>query len=105
MWHLRDHVVELRGLPPVTQTQLYDLLMYLPNDMLVKVDRASMANSLNAPVPFLSRCVAELARFRFPNRSGTTSTDKLCEDWSRGALATNLPTAANRASRSRCASG
>ncbi|MBI2824158.1 MAG: asparagine synthase (glutamine-hydrolyzing) [Planctomycetia bacterium] len=65
LWHMREHVAELRGLPPVTQTQLYDLLMYLPNDMLVKVDRASMACSLEARVPFLSRAVAELA-FRIP---------------------------------------
>ena len=65
LWHMREHVAELRGLPPVTQTQLYDLLMYLPNDMLVKVDRASMAHSLEARVPFLSRRVAELA-FRIP---------------------------------------
>jgi asparagine synthase (glutamine-hydrolysing) len=67
MWHMREHVAELRGLPPVTQTQLYDLLMYLPNDMLVKVDRASMAHSLEARVPFLSRKVAELA-FQIPEQ-------------------------------------
>ena len=76
MWHLRDHVAELRGLPPVTQTQLYDLLMYLPNDMLVKVDRASMAHSLEARVPFLSRRVAELA-FQIPEQIRfETSTEK-----------------------------
>jgi asparagine synthase (glutamine-hydrolysing) len=67
LWHMREHVDELRGLPPVTQIQLYDLLMYLPNDMLVKVDRASMAHSLEARVPFLSRRVAELA-FQIPER-------------------------------------
>jgi len=65
LWHMRQSVAELRGLPPVTQTQLYDLLMYLPNDMLVKVDRASMSVSLEARVPFLSRTVADLA-FRIP---------------------------------------
>jgi asparagine synthase (glutamine-hydrolysing) len=65
LWHMRQSVAELRGLPPVTQTQMYDLLMYLPNDMLVKVDRASMSVSLEARVPFLSRTVADLA-FRIP---------------------------------------
>ena len=64
-WHMNQHVDELRGLPPVTQAQFYDLLMYLPNDMLVKVDRASMAHSLEIRVPFLTRSLAELA-FRIP---------------------------------------
>jgi asparagine synthase (glutamine-hydrolysing) len=45
--------------------QFYDLLFYLPNDMLVKVDRASMAHALEVRVPFLCRAVAELA-FRIP---------------------------------------
>jgi len=47
--------------PPVTQAQLFDLAFYLPNDMLVKVDRASMAHALEVRVPFLSRGLAELA--------------------------------------------
>ena len=65
LWHMHEHLAELRGLPPVTQSQFYDLSMYLPNDMLVKVDRASIAHSLEARVPFLSRRVAELA-FQIP---------------------------------------
>ncbi len=64
-WHMHQHAEELRGLPPVTQAQFYDLLMYLPNDMLVKVDRASMAYGLETRVPFLSKSLAELA-FRIP---------------------------------------
>jgi asparagine synthase (glutamine-hydrolysing) len=49
------------GVPPVTQSQLFDMEFYLPNDMLVKVDRASMAHALEVRVPFLSRTVADLA--------------------------------------------
>jgi asparagine synthase (glutamine-hydrolysing) len=64
-WHMQQSLPELRGLPPVTQMQLYDLLFYLPNDMLVKVDRASMAHALEVRVPFLCRAIAELA-FRIP---------------------------------------
>jgi asparagine synthase (glutamine-hydrolysing) len=64
-WHMRQSLPELQGLPPVTQMQMYDLLFYLPNDMLVKVDRASMAHALEVRVPFLCRAVAELA-FRIP---------------------------------------
>jgi asparagine synthase (glutamine-hydrolysing) len=64
-WHANEYLAELVGLPPVTQVQMYDLLLYLPNDMLVKVDRASMAHSLEVRVPFLVPRVAELA-FRIP---------------------------------------
>lgn len=40
---------------------LADALDYLPNDILVKVDRAAMAASLETRVPLLDRAVAEFA--------------------------------------------
>jgi asparagine synthase (glutamine-hydrolysing) len=67
-WHWNKYHDELAGLPPVTQAQFYDLLLYLPNDMLVKVDRASMAHSLEVRVPMLCRSVAEFA-FRIPEET------------------------------------
>jgi asparagine synthase (glutamine-hydrolysing) len=46
----------------VDRVQYVDAKLYLPADILVKVDRMSMAHSLEARVPFLDRALVELAR-------------------------------------------
>jgi asparagine synthase (glutamine-hydrolysing) len=59
---------ECRSDSAVQRAQYADLKVYLPNDPLVKVDRMSMANSLEIRCPLLDHHIIELA-FRIPTHS------------------------------------
>jgi asparagine synthase (glutamine-hydrolysing) len=54
---------KLNGFPhddPLNRVMWFDYLTYLPDDLLVKVDRATMLASVEARAPFLDREVMEL---------------------------------------------
>ena len=58
---LRARYAETAGVEPIARLQDVDVGIYLPDDLLVKTDRTSMAHSLEARVPFLDREVYALA--------------------------------------------
>ena len=72
-WIEHDAPPALRTLPE--RMMYFDTLGYLPDDILVKVDRAAMSTSLETRIPMLDHRVAEFAwrlpvRYRVGGREG-----------------------------------
>lgn len=53
---------KVKGLDDVTRKQYVDMFLWLPNDILLKGDKMSMANSLEVRVPYLDKEVYNLAK-------------------------------------------
>jgi asparagine synthase (glutamine-hydrolysing) len=58
---LSGNIPDLVGLDDVQRMMALDLMTYLPDDILVKVDRAAMGVSLETRVPFLDHRLVEFA--------------------------------------------
>ena len=58
---------------PLQRATLADVLTWLPDDLLVKLDRMAMANSLEGRAPFLSTALVDVA-LRLPEAQRMTGT-------------------------------
>jgi asparagine synthase (glutamine-hydrolysing) len=57
--HIRGVMGDMTGRSPLSQLLLANFTSYLADDLLVKADRCTMANSLEARSPFLDRALME----------------------------------------------
>ncbi|HXS38203.1 MAG TPA: asparagine synthase (glutamine-hydrolyzing) [Flavipsychrobacter sp.] len=83
------------GFPITAKQQYWDLALYLPDDILVKMDRASMANSIEVRSPFLDYRIVEWAatipgKYLIDNQKGKKLLRDLCNKYLPSTV-TNAP--------------
>jgi asparagine synthase (glutamine-hydrolysing) len=90
--HWRDGLAQAEaaaapGRSAVQAAQAVDIAEWLPNDLLVKLDRCLMAHGVEGRTPFLDPVVADLA-FRLPDAAkvGLRFGKLLLRDWLAGAF-------------------
>jgi asparagine synthase (glutamine-hydrolysing) len=78
---------EAAGRSPLQAAQALDIAEWLPNDLLIKLDRTLMAHGVEGRTPFLDPAVAAFA-FRLPDalKAGPRFGKKLLRDWLAGAF-------------------
>ena len=83
---LRTHMAAANSDDPLRQAQYADLQMWLPGDILTKVDRASMAASLETRAPLLDHKFVEWSMqlptaLKLKGRTGKYILKKAMEPW------------------------
>ncbi|MDO1559174.1 asparagine synthase (glutamine-hydrolyzing) [Brevundimonas sp. 2R-24] len=66
-WSYREKAAAQPWMSPLQRAQAADIATWLPNDLLLKLDRTLMAHGLEGRTPFLDREVAAFA-FHLPDR-------------------------------------
>ena len=75
---INDWLEQCKGMSPAERQQYIDASSYLPDNILTKVDRASMSVSLEVRVPLLDHRIVELS-FRLPStfKANATTTKSI----------------------------
>ncbi len=82
-----DHLYNSTPAPAANRAARADIASYLPYDLLTKVDRASMACSLECRCPFLDHELVEFATsLPISWRLGPAGGKRILKDWARSLL-------------------